>query len=360
MQSLDSVLVIGGCGFLGHHIVSQLLDSNPGAQISVLDLRTDRNHVDSVTYCDGDISSKSQVSTVLSKIKPKVIIHTASPTALSKNAALYDKVNIEGTRNLLACARSVGTVEAFVYTSSASVVHDNIHDLVNADESLPVLYTPQQIEYYSHTKAVAEDLVLAANSAAMLTTAIRPAGIFGEGDQVMIKSMVDSARAGKFRVQIGDGTNKFDFTYAGNAAHAHLLAARALLKATASKSPVPDSKRVDGEAFFVTNGEPVPFWDFARAIGAEAGFPVKKESVWVIPKSLGYALGTVAEYVVWATSFGAKQATFNRASIRFTCMTRTYKIEKARERLGYEPQMGMQEGIRRGVEWCLGEEKKLQ
>ncbi|CAL8582395.1 hypothetical protein XPA_008061 [Xanthoria parietina] len=65
---------------------------------------------------------KSDVESVLNKVRPQVIIHTASPIAMaSNNSALYYAVNVDGTRNLLECARDLKTVNAFVYTSSASV-----------------------------------------------------------------------------------------------------------------------------------------------------------------------------------------------------------------------------------------------
>ncbi|MCJ1289620.1 hypothetical protein MMC34_001153 [Xylographa carneopallida] len=360
-QPFGAVLVIGGCGFLGHHIVSQLLEEDPTAQVSVLDLHTDRNRLPSVDYYDGDITSKVDVHFVLQRVRPQSIIHTASPTAVFLNASLYDKVNIGGTRCLLECAQHVGSVKAFVYTSSASVVHDNFHDLSNADENFPLVYVPEQREYYTHTKAVAECLVLAANGQhGMLTTAIRPAGMFGENDLVLTKRMIGIAQEGKLRIQIGDGTNKFDFTYVGNAASAHLLALEALLRSVKSSTPIPPNERVEGEAFFVTNGEPMPFWDFARAIGAAAGHPVKKEDVWVIPKRLGYAIGAIAEWVVWATTFGTKNSTFTRSTIRFACMTRTFCIDKARNGLNYRVNVSLQEGIKRAVDSYQGDVKKAQ
>ena len=93
---------------------------------------------------------------IITSIRPQVIIHTASPTALSTDSALYHRVNVDGTRILIECARSIKTVKAFVYTSSAFVVYDSISDLIDADESFPVLYMPDQKEVYSHTKALAD------------------------------------------------------------------------------------------------------------------------------------------------------------------------------------------------------------
>ena len=351
-----SVLVVGGCGFLGHHIVSQLLDAH--AQVSVLDFKLDRNRIPSVEYHTADISVKSDVEKVLARVRAQVIIHTASPTALSSDAALYHRVNVGGTRNLLECARSVKTVKAFVYTSSASVVHDSVSDLVNADETFPVLYVPDQKEVYSHTKALADDLVRASNDpeAGMLTACLRPAGIFGEGDLVTLQKMIENAESGKNKFQIGSGENLFDWTYVGNAARAHLLAAEALLNEASSSHT--GSSSIAGEAFFITNDEPMPFWDFVRAIGEAAGFPVNKKDIWVIPRSVGLTMATIAEWIVWTMSLGKQKSTMTRGGIRYSCLTRTYRIEKAKARLGYKPAVTIREGIKRGVGWWLANRKE--
>lgn len=351
-----SVLVVGGCGFLGHHIVSQLLEVH--AQVSVLDFKLDRNRIPSVEYHTADISVRSDVEKVLAHVRAEIIIHTASPTALSSDAALYHRVNVDGTRNLLESARSVKTVKAFVYTSSASIVHDSVSDLANADESFPVLYIPHQKEVYSHTKALADDLVRASNDpkAGMLTVCLRPAGMFGEGDLVTLQKMIENAESGKNRFQIGSGKNLFDWTYVGNAARAHLLAAEALLNEASSSRTGPLS--IAGEAFFITNDNPMPFWDFVRAIGEAAGFPVDKKDIWVIPRSVGLAMATIAEWIVWATSLGKQKSTMTRGGIRYSCLTRTYRVEKAKARLGYEPTVTIKEGIRRGVGWWLANRKE--
>ncbi|KAL8650811.1 MAG: hypothetical protein Q9210_003609 [Variospora velana] len=350
------VLVVGGCGFLGHHIVAQLLDQN--ARVSVLDFKLDRNRIDAVDYHSANISVKSDVEHVVNKVRPQVIIHTASPTALASNAALYYAVNVEGTRNLLECARSVRTVKAFVYTSSAFIVHDTVSDLVNADETFPLLFLPVQREVYGHTKALADDLVRDFNSPThgLLTICLRPAGIFGEGDTNTLRKIIEHAQAGKNKFQVGSGENLFDWTYVANAASAHILASEALLTAAASAKTT--GPQVAGEAFFITNGDPMPFWDFVRAVGEAAGYAVKKEDVWVIPKCLGLTMALVAEWFVWLLSFGKQNSTTNRAGIRYSCLTRTYSIEKARTRLGYNPKVDMKEGIRRGVDWWLSEQKK--
>ncbi|KAK0510845.1 hypothetical protein JMJ35_006397 [Cladonia borealis] len=218
-----SVLVIGGCGFLGHHIVSQLLEPST-AQISVLDLRTTKNRLQGATYYDADITSPDTVRDVLQKVKPQIIIHTASPTQVQEGAQtaaqkkkarqMYYKVNVEGTRNLIEQAGEIGCVKAFVFTSSASVIHDTVSDLINADERWPVLRAPLQREYYSETKGIAEEIVLAANRkyADMLTIALRPAGIFGEGDMQFTPNLLQALAKGQTKFQLGENENLFDCT----------------------------------------------------------------------------------------------------------------------------------------------------
>ncbi|MCJ1240353.1 erg26, C-3 sterol dehydrogenase [Varicellaria rhodocarpa] len=348
---LDSVLVVGGCGFLGHHIVSQIVQSSPSSKISVLDLRTNHNRIQGVSYYDGDITSATAVNTILEAAKPTVIIHTASPVVSKSNVNIYEKVNVNGTRNLLECAGKVG-VKAFVYTSSASVVHDSVSDLVDADESLPVLRTPQQTEIYSHTKGVADDLVLAANRkyGGMLTVSIRPAGIFGEGDVQMIPNMLKVYYDGKTKFQLGDNKNVFDFTYVGNVAHAHILAAKKLL-AESVRSGTPANKRIEGEAFFVTNDEPVHFWDFTRAVWRAAGDTSDPKRAIVVPKAVGLVVATLVEWIVWIIFFGTREPSLTRQKIKFSCMTRTYRIDKIKKKLGYEAQVTMDEGIKKSVQW---------
>lgn len=97
-------------------------------------------------------------------------------------------------------------------------------DLVGVDECLP--YTRKPMDYYTETKVAGEKLVLAANSATLAVVALRPSGIFGEGDSVMVPTLVRQAKAGKMKYIIGNGRNVWDFTYVGNVAQAHILVSR--------------------------------------------------------------------------------------------------------------------------------------
>jgi len=212
----------------------------------------------------------------------------------------------------------------------------------------------------AHPQAEAEDIVLKANrtgSHNLLTAAIRPAGIFGEGDTMTLRHMIQVYIDGRTNVQVGDNNNLFDFTYVVNVAHAHLLAALRLLATHRLIPTIPlDTERVDGEAFIITNDSPVYFWDFARAIWKAAGNDKGLEGVWKLPTDVGIFLGLLSEI-----AFGiiGKPPTFNRQRIIYSSMTRYYNISKAKQRLAYRPIVPLGEGIERGVKWCLETNKEL-
>ncbi|RDB17936.1 Sterol-4-alpha-carboxylate 3-dehydrogenase, decarboxylating [Hypsizygus marmoreus] len=444
--SKDIYLVIGGSGFVGRHIVQQLLDR--GDTVSVFDI-VQRYH--DVPFYSGDISDESQVADALRKSGTTCIIHTASPPAGLNNAALYFKVNVDGTKAVIAAAVATG-VRKLVFTSSAGVVF-NGGDIIDVDERLPPPQVP--MDAYNESKAQAEAAVLAANGkGGLLTVALRPAGIFGPGDRQVMTGLYQVYERGQTHFQIGDNTNLFDWTYVGNVARAHLLAADRLdtpppapplsefefLPATVDAVPpltdaeerlinyplptisvstgtyrVPTCKarplgpyvtpvfnaekieaafndpnppisnrpitrtrfdplsehaltylklqkpetsplQVAGQVFFITNGEPCYFWDFPRAVWhqLDAHFPDhrKPRGLIKLPKAIGMAAATGSEWAGWLTG---KEPTFTRFKVTFSCATRWHNIEKARRVLGYEPLVGVEEGVKRMVEWWFEE-----
>lgn len=151
-SSLGKVIIVGGCGFLGHHIVNYIVERHPQTQIAVIDLRTNsnRNASPNVSYHDGDITDLAAMTELFSKIKADGVIHTASPHFMLK-PEIQEKVNVGGTKNLVKAAQDTG-VKAFVYTSSASVILDAVEPLINADERWPLVTGDAQPEFYTTTK----------------------------------------------------------------------------------------------------------------------------------------------------------------------------------------------------------------
>jgi sterol-4alpha-carboxylate 3-dehydrogenase (decarboxylating) len=106
---------------------------------------------------------------------------------------------------------------------------------------------------------------------------------------------------------------------------------------------------VAGQVFNITNGEPVYFWDPVRTLMLGIGAP--REDVdrgrWVLPQTIGSIFAWAAEWMSWLTG---KEPTFTQLRVKYMCAARHYNIEKARRVLGYEPDVGMKEGIERTIE----------
>lgn len=356
--SLSPVLITGGCGFIGFHLVQHLFKADPSCQIHVLDIDVSRNQISPATYYECDISSSSAVDNAMQKARPRTIFHIASPDSMVIRPELFEKVNVGGTRNILSSAAKVGTVQALVFTSSSSVIHDNVTDLIEADETLPILRPPIQKRVYTLTKATAEEEVLSANrksgNNSMLTVSLRPCTAIGEADTVCLGKMIPRAEEGKMKFQMGNGQNIYDFVYVGNLVDAHILAAQALLKAY-GKPPPPAHERVDGENINITNDERVLFWEFTRKVAAAAGHPVKKEEIVVIPAWVGLLMAWFSEWIAWIR--GSQQPTMSYEAIQLSTINRTMSVEKAKRLLGYRPTVSIDEGIERGVRWYLDHKK---
>lgn len=170
--------------------------------------------------------------------------------------------------------------------------------------------------------------------------------------------MVTAYQKGQTKFQVGDNDNLFDFTYVGNIAHGHLLAVYALLQTHQLLPTVPlDTEKIDGEAFFITNGQPVYFWDFARAVWHEAGDRLPLSSVWHLSRDFMFVIGAILEWLFWVLG---KTPNLTRQQVKYSCMTRYFSIEKAKNRLGYRPIVDLDEGVRRGVNYVLQEQKRSE
>ncbi|KAK3937972.1 NAD(P)-binding protein [Diplogelasinospora grovesii] len=355
---LGSVVVIGGCGFLGHHIVTQLLEDGTCTSISVMSRNPFKNRMDGVSYSVGDITRRGDVDCFISEAKPNVVINTASPVAYidHEHAPDYEKVNVDGNENLLAACKALGTVKAYIYTSSGPIIAGSGGAYDQADETYPTLASMcgGGGDPYHVAKARGDALVLGANDPnGMRTATIRPTAMYGEGDQQMIANLLEVHRTNQQTVWLGDNTALMDSVYVGSVAHAHILAAHGLLAGIEDPLSAP---KVDGEAFNITDDAPLPPWTFFRLFWIEMGDTTPLSKVWMIPPWLTLTMAEVAEWWTWTFSFGRlRPKVLIKERIEFLLYTRTYSIAKARERLGYQPTISMSEAVRRAVKWALNE-----
>jgi len=324
-------LVTGGCGFVGAAIARAL--KARGDQVIVLDLAPECP-VEGVDYRRVDITDKAAVNEACRGVD--TVIHNASIVHTKQNKQdVVWAVNLGGTENMLEAAEQNG-VARFIYISSGSVVYEG-KDIENGDESLP--YSAVSQAPYADSKIAAEKVALAANGkGGMATCALRPHVVFGPGDNRFMPALLAKGRNGQLRVQIGRGVWLSDYTYVSNMTDAVLLADEALARDGLNSVAA-------GQAYFITNGEPMPFWDFIRKVAARLGFPPIK---YTAPKSLVYAIAAVKEGIdtLKGGTLNAEDG-LTRFAIRYMCTHHYFSIEKARRDLGYNPAVSVDEGIER-------------
>lgn len=352
---VESVLIIGGTGFLGLHLIEKFYhmgDDHNDAQelrprIYVFDIRPLPEKISKqfdfdprdITVIQGDLTDRNDLTDAINKVKPNVVVHAASPIH-GAATEIYQKVNVVGTRNIIDVCKESPLVSALVYTSSAGVAF-NGNDLHNADETWPI--PKPAMDSYNETKAIAEQMVLEANDPQnkLYTIALRPAGIFGPGDRQLVPGLRTVAKLGQDKFQLGDNNNLFDWTYAGNVADAHVLATIALR----------DPERCEqtmGQTFFITNDSPSYFWSLARTVWKQDGYPVDDRRVIVLNKPLAIVAGYFSQ---WVSHLLGKEPGLTPFRVRIVCATRYHNITKAKTLLGYKPRVDIEEGINRTLQW---------
>lgn len=268
------ILVTGGTGFVGTQLINLLLEK--GFQVTttcyIRPLQLDHPRLRSFT---GNLASLEFCRTIIKGIE--AIFHTAAKAGIWGSWQSYFDANVLTTRNLLQAAQEY-RVPYFIYTSSPSVVFGT-HSISNGSEVLPYSYSP--ISHYAHTKALAEQSVLAANSPSLKTIALRPHLIWGTGDPHLFPRIFQKAKAGKL-IQIGTGTNWVDTTHITNTVQAHWQALQAIIKG-----------RGHGKAYFISDGSPVQMWPWIQTILEKHHLPLVSRH---ISFSLAYGIGAALEW----------------------------------------------------------------
>ena len=319
-------LVTGANGFLGWHVVEALVDR--GYEVTAM-TRTpdDRFERLNVPQIHGDIRSLDRLRAACEG--QEVVFHTAAISGIWGPWKLFHSVNTIGTKNVIqACLEQ--NVGRLVYTSSPSVTFNGDHQ-INQDETAP--YPKIWLCNYPHTKALAEQAVLAANDKSeLLTCALRPHLIWGPGDHHLIPRLIDRARTGKLR-RVGDGRNRVDNIFVTNAADAHVLAAEAL---------EPDSP-VAGSAYFLSQDDPVNCWSWINEVLELVGLPrVRKSISYYWAYKLGHALET------WQDVKGSdKEPRMTRFLAAQLAKSHFFDISRAKADFGYFPRVSSDEGMKR-------------
>jgi UDP-N-acetylglucosamine/UDP-N-acetyl-alpha-D-glucosaminouronate 4-epimerase len=300
------VLVTGGAGFIGSHLVEALLAR--GQRVRVLDdFSSGRRELlprhSALQVITGDVRDPETLQRAVAGIE--VIFHQAAlrsvPRSVEEPYAFHD-VNATGTLRLLLAAREAG-VRRLVFASSSSVYGEQV--VMPLHEAL----RPQPIAPYGSSKLVGEHYC--ANFArhyGVETVALRYFNVFGPRQDpaseyaTVIPRFILAAREGRPLEIHGDGKQTRDFTYIDNVVAANLGAAEA--------------PGVAGQVFNVACGEQLSILDIAGRLEQILGRPLPRRHTSARP---GDMRDTLAD------------------------------ISRARERLGYVPTIGFAEGLRRTV-----------
>lgn len=320
-------LVTGATGFLGLYVVEQLVARGERVRVFVRKPTPELERL-GVEIARGDVTDRAEVIAACAGIE--AVYHVAAVAGIWGPWEHFYSINTQGTRNVIAGCRQQG-VSRLIFTSSPSVTFDG-GDQAGIDERVP--YPSRWLCHYPHTKALAEQEVLAAHEPGRLATcALRPHLIWGPRDRHLIPRLIERARAGQLR-RVGAGHNLIDMVYVENAAEAHLQAGDAL------RDP---SSSVGGKAYFITQGEPVNCWEWINELLARAGQPPVTRSISL---AAAWSIGAVLE--------GVHQITGNDCEPRMTRFLAAqlgrhhyFDISAARRDFGYSPRVSTAEGMER-------------
>ena len=322
-------LVTGGGGFLGQYIVEQLVARGDAVRSLSRNRYAALDDLE-VEQIEGDIRDPESVTRACQG--QEIVFHTAAIAGIWGPWDRYHSINTVGTTNVVVGCRAAG-VARLVYSSSPSVTF-NGRPQAGVTESAP--YPQRWLCHYPHTKALAEQEVLAASGESLRTCALRPHLIWGPRDQHLIPRLLTRAKSGQLRI-VGDGSNVIDMVYVENAAQAHLQAADALAT----------TGRPAGKAYFITQGEPVNCWDWINEILALADLPpVRRRISYGTAWAVGGMLETV--YRLIGRQDEPRMTRFLAAQL---ATSHYFDVSAAKEDFDYVPQISTATGMQRLANW---------
>jgi UDP-glucose 4-epimerase len=310
------VLVTGGAGFIGSHVVTRLLDE--GRDVRVLDnLSTGRRSnlasvAREIDFVEGDIRDLASVSDAVRGCD--AVVHLAAVPSVPRSIAdpvTTHEANATGTLNVLLAARN-GGASRFVFASSSSI-YGAAAELPKRESMKPLPISP-----YAVSKLAAESYCRSFFEVYQLeTVALRYFNVFGPRQDpqseyaAVIPKFIWALRNGEPPVIFGDGQQSRDFTYVDNAVDANIAALEA--------------NGIGGRVYNIACGERITLNELASSLREETG-----ASVDVVhgPARAGDVQHSHAD------------------------------VSLARDELGYEPQVALAEGLRRTVAHFAAEQAR--
>ncbi|CAN1847841.1 3beta-hydroxysteroid-dehydrogenase/decarboxylase isoform 3 [Linum perenne] len=342
-QSPRSCVVLGGQGFVGISLILRILKienwiiriADYPQSISLdptdVDYSIIRDAISSgrASYHHIDVCDPSLICKVING--SSIVFYFERSDLPQYDTSFCHKIIVQGAKNVINACKDC-KVRKLIYNSTADVIFDGSHDLISVDESFSCQGKIEDI--LSDLKAQAEALILSANNVnGLLTCALRPSNVFGPRDSDLVIFWAHLAKYGLAKFIVGNGANLSDFTYVENVSHAHICVAQAL-----------DSRMISmgGKAFFITNEEPIQFWEFVSLIleGLNYQRPLIK-----LPKKVAEYLFEIVKWISIKFDF-KKYNHFQLARVfNLSKCSTTFNFTAARDHIGYSPIINLEEGI---------------
>ena len=317
---LNKALVTGAAGFVGQALTTRLRDD--GVEVVGLDMQTDKGR----GIVAGDISVEGGWQAAAEGCD--VVFHAAAAVTNTATPDFGWRVNVLGTKHVIDAAAAAGA-KRFVHFSSVRAFSDIDFPAVPGGVSEDHPVRPDASVYVT-TKIASEQVALQAHAERRIeATVIRPGDVYGPGSRPWTVLIVEAIRSGRF-VLPAMGKGIFSPVYIDNLVDGALLAVR--------------SGAAAGQVITISDGAGVTtrefFGHYYRMLG--------RRGPRVLPTAAALALVAVPEGV--AAVLG-RPTEVSRESMRYLARRGSYSIEKARRLLGYEPKVGLGEGMRRTEAW---------
>jgi nucleoside-diphosphate-sugar epimerase len=312
--------VTGGSGFIGGALIERLVaEGRPVRALARSDTAAAKVEALGAEAVRGELGDRESLAAGA----------TGCATAFHLAAHLgewglwedFERGNVEGTRNALAGCEEAG-VRRFVHCGTEAALMAG-EPLVHVDESAPL--RPDSRAPYPATKAKAELAVREASRDGFETVAVRPRFVWGKGDTTLLPELVKTVEAGKF-AWVGGGRNVTDTAHVDNVVEGLVLGAE---------------RGRPGEAYFITDGEPVVFREFVTEMLRTQGVDPPDRS---LPAWTAAPLARVSE-TAWKLLPLPGEPPMTRFRSWLLTQECTIEIGKAREELGYEPLVSHEQGL---------------
>jgi nucleoside-diphosphate-sugar epimerase len=317
---MQRAFVTGGSGFIGGRLIERLRGEGVAVQgLARSDAAADRVRALGAEPVPGELGDGESMYAGAGGCD--VAFHAAATLGDWGRPEDFEAGNVIGTRNALRACRRAG-VARFVHVGTEAALMAG-QPLVQVDETAPL--RPDSPALYSATKARAEREVLDADGEGMATVVVRPRFVWGRGDTTLLRQITEMVRSGRF-AWIGGGHHLTAITHVDNCVQGLLLAAE---------------RGRPGNAYFVTDGDPVVFREFLGELLSTQGIEPPGRS---IPTPVASALATAGE-TAWRVLPLPGRPPLTRFACWVSSQECTIRIDKAREQLGYEPVRTVADGL---------------